>query len=248
MKEYGREFYANRDDGARRSAELVVPIVMELVRPRRVVDVGCGEGAWLAVFREHGAEVRGVDGDWVDRARLKIPADRFTVADLGAPLRLDERFDLAVSLEVAEHLDPSSAETFVESLARLAPVVLFSAAIPGQGGRHHVNEQWPAYWARLFEGRGLVPVDAIRSRIWGATQIEWWYAQNAVLFASPAALEAGPALRAAHAASPRVPPALVHPRHYAEKADPGRLTLSQLLRLVPAAIRRAAVHRWRPRR
>jgi SAM-dependent methyltransferase len=124
----------------------VVPTVLRLVQPEPVVDVGCGDGAWLSVFRELGVNHRfGLDGDYVDRRLLQIPQDQFSATDLSLPFRLPCTFDLAVSLEVAEHLPPQSAEDFVDSLTRLAPVVLFSAAIPLQGGTHHLNEQWPDY-------------------------------------------------------------------------------------------------------
>ena len=148
---YTADFFADHRDGARRSARVVVPLVLELVRARSVVDVGCGDGTWLSVFREHGVEdVRGIDGDYVDRAELQIPRERFHPHDLTRPLELGHTFDLAVSLEVAEHLPPESADDFVTSLTRHAPIVLFSAAAPYQGGQNHVNEQWPAYWAARF--------------------------------------------------------------------------------------------------
>src|SRR5262245_44009168 len=136
MQPYTNEYYRALSDGARRSARVVLPLVLEFVRPRSVIDVGCGLGTWLAVFREHGVEdVWGMDGDHVDREWLEIPADRFLAHDLSQPLRLGRSFDLVVSLEVAEHLPPSCADAFVESLTRLGPLLLFSAAAPYQGGR-----------------------------------------------------------------------------------------------------------------
>jgi 2-polyprenyl-3-methyl-5-hydroxy-6-metoxy-1,4-benzoquinol methylase len=155
---YTNDYYDALREGARRSARVVVPLVLGLVPARSVIDVGCGRGTWLAVFRAHGVEeVRGVDGDYVDRGRLEIPADRFEAHDLTRPLRPAGRFDLAVSLEVAEHLPAEAADAFVGSLTLLAPVVLFSAAAPYQGGEGHVNERWPAYWAGRFAARGVRP-------------------------------------------------------------------------------------------
>src|SRR5204862_3532668 len=140
-----------------RSARAVVPLVMELVRPASVLDVGCGLGTWLAAFAEAGvADFLGMDGDYVDRAKLKIPAERFRAADLTNPPSPGRTFDLAVCLEVAEHLPEKASPRLVELLATAAPVVLFSAALPGQGGTRHINEQWPAFWQRLFAARGFV--------------------------------------------------------------------------------------------
>ncbi|HET9227907.1 MAG TPA: methyltransferase domain-containing protein, partial [Thermoanaerobaculia bacterium] len=101
MTQYDGKFFRLMDAEALRSARRMVPRVLELIRPARVVDVGCGQGAWLSVFREHGIEeVLGVDGEWVDPANLLIPQERFQLRDLRKPLELEESFDLAVSLEV----------------------------------------------------------------------------------------------------------------------------------------------------
>jgi hypothetical protein len=147
----------------------------------------------------------------VDEALLEIPARDFIRADLSAPLNLGRRFDLAISLEVAEHLPPEAAEGFVKTLTSAAPIVAFSAAVPGQTGVNHLNEQWPAYWAGLFARFGYEAIDCLRPVIWDDEEIEWWYAQNLLLFAEPAGVEANAALRA-HSQRGTVPLALLHPR------------------------------------
>src|SRR2546427_457469 len=134
---YPPSFYLSHRENARRSAEVIVPLVMEVLPTASVVDVGCGLGTWLAVFREHGTQtVLGVDADWVPSDQLEIPRESFVVHDLTRPLRLDRTFDLVVALEVAEHLPVASAEMFVDTLIRLGSAILFSAAIPRQGGAH----------------------------------------------------------------------------------------------------------------
>ena len=113
----------------------MVPLVLQLLPVRSVVDVGCGDGSWLVVFRKLGVkEILGIDGEYVDPGLLQIPQDCFQAFDLAKPFSLGRVFDLAVSLEVAEHLPAECAPGFVECLTRLAPSVLFSAAIPFQGG------------------------------------------------------------------------------------------------------------------
>jgi len=201
---------------------VIVPLVVERLRPRSVVDVGCGLGTWLSVFLENGvADVTGVDGDYVDASRLEIPAERFVAHDLSTPLSLDRRFDLAVSLEVAEHLPADRAAVFVGSLTALAPFVLFSAAIPFQGGTNHVNEQWPEYWAALFEHRGFAAVDCVRREVWSDENVEWWYAQNTLLFVEEGRLasprDGGPFER-----TPMSQLALVHPRQYLWQVETAR--------------------------
>lgn len=215
MHPYTDDFYKSGQAGSRRSAQIILPMVLELVHPRRVVDVGCGVGTWLGVLREMGVEdVWGMDGDYVNRDLLHFPRERFLARDLTQPARCEQRFDLAISVEVAEHLPAECAPGFVESLARLAPVVLFSAAIPFSRGSQHLNEQWPEYWAKLFQERDFVAIDCLRRRLWQEEAVEWWYAQNIMLFARPARLESDPALRLAWQRSEAVPPPLVHPRNY----------------------------------
>src|SRR3954465_4873744 len=186
MATYDEGFFRHQMTGSRRSAERIVQIAMELLSPASVVDVGCGAGTWLAEFRAQGvSEIHGFDGDYVDRSLLQIPPEAFAPADLEQPLPATRRYDLAISMEVAEHLSPERGPSLVRDLTRLAPAVLFSAAVPHQGGTDHVNERWQDYWAGLFEEHGYTVRDGIRSRIWGDEQVEPWYAQNALLYPAP---------------------------------------------------------------
>ncbi len=224
-----------RPDISKRSAEAIVPLVVELIRPQRVVDLGCGRGTWLAAFHAHGVqEVLGVDGEWTDRRRLQIPAEAFLPFDLRRPLHVDRTFDLAVSLEVAEHLPLSAAETLVDSLVALAPVILFSAAIPFQGGKDHLNEQWPEFWINRFARREYVAIDCIRRRIWENPAVAWWYAQNTLVFVRRDALDRYPQLMSEISDETRRPPAVVHPRKYLEIADPSRASARRVLAMLPA--------------
>ena len=197
-----------------------MPQVLELLRPRSVVDVGCGCGTWLAVFRRHGVEdVLGIDGDYVDREQLDIPREQFFPHDLMTRLRLGRTFDLAMSLEVAEHLPPEAATGFVASLTRLAPRVLFSAAVPHQGGEGHVNRQWPAYWAELFGAHGYVAIDCFRRGLWLDERVEWWYAQNVLLYVRRDRLDEALERELARLEDHTLP--LVHPGLYAEMVEWG---------------------------
>ena len=215
MTIYSNEFYETNKAGSSRSAGVVVPLVMDLINPNSVIDVGSGVGTWLSKFEDHGVkDITGVDGDYVDRSRLEIPENRFMAADLREPLHLARTFDLVVSLEVAEHLPSECAAEFIASLARLGNVVLFSAAIPYQGGTNHVNEQWPDYWARHFEANGFVPVDCIRRKIWRNTEVEWWYAQNLLVFVAEKMLSSYPRLQREFELMGADQLSVVHPQKY----------------------------------
>jgi SAM-dependent methyltransferase len=219
---YTPQFFNSHADGARASARVVVPLVMDLVPCGSVIDVGCGTGVWLSVFAERGvSDIFGIDGEYVDRNSLQIPAANFAGANLTEPLRLERSFDLAVSLEVAEHLPESSASAFIDLLTGLAPTVLFSAAIPYQGGTHHINEQWPEYWAELFEERGFRPIDCLRRRLLANPDVDWWYAQNLLFFADERAREKAPRLWALHRPWHDRGLSIVHPRRYLEWVEWG---------------------------
>jgi hypothetical protein len=198
------------------SAQVVLPIVFDLCRPHSAIDVGCLFGAWPAECRRLGAdEVLGVDGDYVDVSDLVIPRDAFVMHDLSRPLRLGRRFDLAISLEVAHYLLASRAAGLVGDLCELAPLVLFSAAIPHQGGVGHLNEQWPDWWAERFADHGYTPVDCVRDAVWDDPRVAIWYAQNTLLFVASGAHV--PAL-AGHPGFGRCP-ARVHPTAYMTYAN-----------------------------
>jgi hypothetical protein len=174
-----------------------------------------------------------VDGDWALKAKLEIPREKFLVHDLTAPLKLNRKFDLAICLEVAEHLPAAQARAFVKTLCDAADRILFSAAIPGQGGRHHVNEQWPAYWAELFAEFGFECYDVLRPRIWDDPRVLWYYAQNCLIFARPGTL--------ASTAVATTPLSLVHPELWSAQVarlnSPGKL-LERLPKAVLSRLRR----------
>ncbi len=181
---YSNDYYASFQDASLRSARVVVPMVLGLYRPRSVVDVGCGQGYWLSAFCDAGIhDVMGLDGDYVDRARLRFPADRFRPTELASPPAVDRTFDLAVSVEVAEHLPPSASERFADFMASLAPVLLFSAAIPGQHGTAHTNPRWHRYWKDAYAARGYEALDPLRPQIWHDERVAIYYRQNLHLYA-----------------------------------------------------------------
>ncbi len=207
--EYDKKFFERLKDDSFRSAMKIIPLVQELIPIKSVVDVGCGTGSWLKAFQKNGVRtIYGVDGN--QTGLLEIPRNRFFRTDLRRPFKLKEKFDLAVSVEVAEHLPKKSADSFVKNLTDLAPAVLFSAAIPGQGGDHHINEQWPEYWASKFNRRGFVALDCIRTKIWKDREICWWYRQNLILYVRKSLMLENPKLSGIPIADP--PQRFIYPR------------------------------------
>ena len=211
---YDEKFYSSQSEPSSRSASAVVPILLDLIRPKSVVDIGCGVGTWLRAFRENGvADILGIDGEYVDRKRLHIPEDSFLSMDLSSPNSqvISRRFDLVLCLEVAEHIPESSASKLIDFITALAPVVFFSAAVPGQGGASHMNEQWPDYWSRHFTDRGYQILDVIRPKIWNIAQVEPWYCQNSFIYVQESQLDYYPELLTIASCSVALPLRLIHP-------------------------------------
>jgi SAM-dependent methyltransferase len=182
MHEYDDNFYCFLGSFAVRSAEQIVPLLTTALPLNSVADFGCGQGAWLSVWRKTGAIVVGVDGPYVDCRYLMIDTLQFRAADLNQPIDLGRRFDLVQSLEVAEHLPPQRASDFIGTLTAHGRLVMFSAAVPGQGGEHHINEQPLEYWRKKFCDCGYVALDYIRPQIARNFAIQQWYRYNIVLY------------------------------------------------------------------
>jgi SAM-dependent methyltransferase len=219
---YTDRFFARQRDRSRESASIVLPAILGAARPRSVVDVGCGVGTWLATTGVD--DVIGLDGAWVDPASLEIDPSCFRAVDLDRPLSLDRTFDLAICMETAEHLRPERSQGLVADLVRLAPVVLFSAAIPGQQGTRHINERWPDFWAGLFAAHGYRCLDAIRWTHWDDPRVEYWYAQNAFLYIR----EGHPSLELP--ARGEIPFRVVHPDNLARRLNPRYIRAELALR------------------
>jgi SAM-dependent methyltransferase len=225
--------------GSLKSAERIVPLLINLIKPKSVIDIGCGIGSWLSVFKKLGIEdIFGVDGDWVKKEMLLIPPEKSLALDLKKTFCLERQFDLAISLEVAEHLPPSAAPLFVKSLTSAAPVIFFSAAIPFQGGVNHLNEQWPDYWEQYFREQGYMVIDCIRKRIWKNNDIDYFYAQNSLVFAKPELFDNNPMLKIEYEKTNPEMLSLVHPRRYLSiYMDPKTYGLRNLLLAIALMIK-----------
>jgi SAM-dependent methyltransferase len=236
---YDQSFFANQKDLSRRSGSVILRYISELIPVKSVCDVGCGVGTWLSVWAELGVDdIYGIDGDYVDRSQLMIDPAHFHPQDLIQSIRVDRRFDLAMCVEVAEHLPPERADSLIQDLSSLAPIILFSAAVPMQGGTNHINEQWQDYWAALFDRRGFDVFDIIRPRVWGDDRIARWYRQNILLYCNRNFVEQVPQLAAAMT---KFPLAVVHPRQLL--ASRAEIDTRTALQITMKAITRALSRR-----
>lgn len=182
---YDEEFYKQQAEDSIKSAREIIPFVHSILEPKSVLDIGCGAGTWLNVWKEQGASIQGADGNTIPESGLYVPRSNIVVSDLVADNLQDklDKADLVESLEVAEHIYEDKADKFIDLLCSKSDAVLFSAAIPYQGGTHHVNLQPLDYWNQKFRSRGFVCFDILRDKFWNNNNICFWYRQNILLFA-----------------------------------------------------------------
>jgi hypothetical protein len=219
MKNYSKDFFKKRHQRTLYSAQIIISYLFEMVTNiTSAIDVGCGVGTWLSVMKNKGVkEIFGIDGDWIDKSLLVIPQECFLSADLSKPIEIDRRYNLAISLEVAEHLPEESARTFVNSLVDLSDIIMFSAAIPGQEARDHINEQWPEYWVNHFIDFEYEVVDALRTKFWNDEKVLLWYRQNLLLFVKKTRISEFSLLQKEYEMSRRAPLSIVHPELFEKK-------------------------------
>lgn len=180
---YDDGFFKNRAEGSIRSAKIILKILFEVYKPFSVVDFGCGYGCWLMVAESLGSKVlKGFDGEWINKENLLSSNIDFSPVNMNKDIEIRDKYDLSISLEVAEHLSEERAESFINTLCKASDVVLFAAAIEHQGGTNHINEQRQSYWINLFQSNGFEPFDIFRGAIWYNNEIKWWYRQNTLLF------------------------------------------------------------------
>ncbi len=187
---YDAAFQNMAASGSAYAARRIVSAMRTILPVRSVVDFGCARATWLREWQSQDVDdCIGVDGDYVDRGKLAIDPQLFVATDLALPFRLERRFDLAQSLEVAEHLPPARADGFVADIVAHAPVVLFSAAAPGQGGEHHLNERPAAYWQALFRAHDFLAIDCLRPLLGADRRLPAWYRYNLILYVQRCALD-----------------------------------------------------------
>ncbi len=181
---YNDYFFSNQEKGSYLSAKIIIPLILEYVKIKSVVDFGCGLGTWLKAWQENGiSDILGIDGDYVDRKKLYIENKYFKAYNLNESIKLEKKFDLSLSVEVAEHIEEKNSDIFINNLTSSADIILFSAAIPKQADQKigHINEQWPEYWQAKFSKKDFFMLDPLRAKIFNNHQVNWWYRQNIFL-------------------------------------------------------------------
>jgi hypothetical protein len=183
MNIYNKSYYKRLVSKSRQSSQEMVPVLMKWAQPKSVLDLGCGVGTWLETFSKSGVQtIYGFDGAYVNKSQLLIPISTFTPVDLSKKMPQVVKVDLAISLEVAEHLPEQMADQIVDYLTSCSDRVCFGGAVQYQGGSGHINEKNQSYWVNKFLTKGFVPMDLLRKELWNNQDIEVWYRQNSILY------------------------------------------------------------------
>lgn len=188
---YGKEFYDETARRAKNAAEICAQVLKKFVNVKSVIDVGAGTGVWTRVFLEQFPDIRLAQVVDLDKRNF-LPFN-----NIGSDTRLilsscnfetdafvsEDIFDLGICTEVLEHIDMRAANFVLSQLAKSCRLLIFSAAVPGQGGTHHINEQTLAYWSNLLKSFGFSPLDVLRHELKGeSNSVPDYYANNCLLW------------------------------------------------------------------
>ncbi len=185
---YDSNFFRNTKKLEMASAAAFVAVILKHYAPASIVDVGCGAGIYLKEFAERNVpDLLGIDGSPAAAEEFLLDKDRLVIFDLAGRYEFKKKYDLCLCLEVAEHLREEDADTLVETLARAADNIIFTAAVPGQGPRSigHINEQPHEYWIGKFQRRGFSYLESETEgmrREMKETEVVWWLVNNLMVF------------------------------------------------------------------
>ena len=212
----------------RLSAQVIVPILMEYFQPNSVVDFGCGLGDWLSEFSDLGVgNILGLDGEWVPLSSIRIPKACFNVISFTSDYEVEGRFDMATCFEVAEHFTDDYSKHLLDALTKASDIVVFSAAVPGQGGYKHVNEHFQQEWIDRFSTRGYTALDLIRPRVWMHPDVSFWYQQNILVFCTDSIIRQHNLQRFPFLSS------VIHPELYHRRCDPRNWSVREIIKHIP---------------
>jgi len=180
---YNKKFYDEVSQSSLNSAKAIAPYIIKKFNPNSLVDFGCGDGSWLKPFLDRNIDITGIEGDWIKNTNTKIPLENYILSNFEKKnIKIEGKFDFVLCLEVLEHLNEEIGLYLIKKMTSISDLILFSAAIPGQGGTNHINERWQSHWINLFKSYSYFPDLNIRYHFWNDSRVASYYRQNIILF------------------------------------------------------------------
>jgi hypothetical protein len=240
MTQYPSEWHAKFGKMTQDSADIILSRLRRLREFDSCVEVGCGQAHWSNAALKLGCtRVRAIDGPWNDPDALIIDRSLYESQPIDSAFAIDGQFDLALCLEVAEHVDSKYCMDLVKQLTQASKMILFGAAIPHQGGFGHINEQWQSWWAEKFLNASFVAFDIVRPAVWKDDRVHYWYKQNAILYVHKdiaGELDIHQAGFSQNWSNGELVADLVHPEKYLSFAEHDQVSLGKLARKLPGHI------------
>lgn len=240
MTQYPSDWHDKFGKKTQDSANIILSRLSKLWNIESCVEVGCGQGHWSDAALKLGCKkIHAMDGPWNDPDNLIIDKQFYESKAIDRSFVIEGQYDLAICLEVAEHVDSKYCMDLVNQLTRSAKLILFGASIPHQGGFGHINEQWQGWWAEKFLNASFVAFDIIRPAIWTDDRVHYWYKQNAILYVHKDIADQIDIHQAGFCnnwSNGELVYDLVHPEKYLSFAEHDQISLKMLVRKLPGHI------------
>lgn len=160
---YDESYYRKHEKGSYNSAITILEYILSFYKFNSLIDLGCGMGTWCKAASDLGVEnILGLDQHVYEQQYMLISDKNYIRFNLKNKLNGYGPFDIAISVEVAEHIDNTYVDSFIRNVCSQSNVVLFSAALPFQGGTGHINEKRCSFWKQKFNKYGYEIIDCIR--------------------------------------------------------------------------------------
>ncbi|EKD25752.1 MAG: hypothetical protein ACD_79C01527G0010 [uncultured bacterium] len=160
--------------------------VLKTFKPESVIDFGCGTGDILAPFEKRNLNVLGIDGSFSNKKYSHIRKENFQIFDIREKYPNKNKYDLCICMEVAEHIDEKYSETLIHNITNSAPILIFTAAGPGQEGNDHCNLQPKSWWMEKLRKYDFEYDDNLTNdfilHMSNMNDVQSWYIENLMIY------------------------------------------------------------------
>ncbi len=194
-RRYHQSFYDSVSARAEKTAQITRELISSFLTPESLIDIGSGDGVWTFTYLSGFSNLNATVVDLPETqfkfinnlsSRVHVIQQDF---ELGVNLP-SSIFDLAICVEVIEHLSPRAAQELISYICKHSKVVLFSGATKGQGGTHHINENTQSFWIESMVNRGMKAYDVVRPVLSGEKEVPSYYKNNIFLYVNESLLGA----------------------------------------------------------